>query len=519
MTTLLSKEKKYLTLEETAIRLSIPHGILCHLRQNGIIRPVRTENGLEYFGLPEVKEALGIYIIKKSDYLLASIKLAAQLLDVSYDTIRRWDKKGILASERPGGKDRYFRIDKLQEIKNNKPLSISEAADRLGISVTTLRRLEERGMIKPLRNPTGDRLYTREMLAKFVQSGVYMPKKLFSLTDERIEDGVLDEPRELAISDNKKQITHNKYTSIVVLRNSARTLGKAWAFTVMAAFLFLALSTGSYIIYPKQTAAFYQEKTDRFGMAASVVRPVGKVSLAMVRYIDESAYRSIVPPAVAASVADIGAEASETDSQASSALKASQKSDDTGKPSAAAGLMLDAEGKLNMNGLVRSGSVSTEILADGSVTSEKLADRAVEGRHLAPDSVTSETVKDHAIGEDDLADGAVTGIKIGDSAVTSDKVKDGSIQAMDLAQSLYFEDGQFIDLSSVTHETAFPQGLRLPNVESQKMANPSEGEGFIVWDKTTRKLMVYDGSVWKTAAWEETDATDSGEVVEEEVVE
>lgn len=41
---------------------------------------------------------------------------------------------------------------------------IKEAAVKLGISKSTLRRLEEKGLISPQRTPGGHRLYTQKML-------------------------------------------------------------------------------------------------------------------------------------------------------------------------------------------------------------------------------------------------------------------------------------------------------------------------------------------------------------------
>ena len=59
---------------------------------------------------------------------LVSISQAAKILDVSIDTVRRWDKQGILKSTRPDGKNRYFAVKDLENIKFAQPLSISEAS-------------------------------------------------------------------------------------------------------------------------------------------------------------------------------------------------------------------------------------------------------------------------------------------------------------------------------------------------------------------------------------------------------
>lgn len=52
---------------------------------------------------------------------LISISEAAEFLDVSIDTVRRYDKLGILHSTRPGGKTRYFDLGELKKVNLSKP--------------------------------------------------------------------------------------------------------------------------------------------------------------------------------------------------------------------------------------------------------------------------------------------------------------------------------------------------------------------------------------------------------------
>lgn len=108
---------------------------------------------------------------------LISISEAAKVLGVSIDTVRRWDKLGVLHSERPDGKNRYFSPDELKKHKLCQSLSISEAAISLGISTTTLRRLETRGLIKPKRNNAGERVYDKGLLKSFLNSDYLLRKK------------------------------------------------------------------------------------------------------------------------------------------------------------------------------------------------------------------------------------------------------------------------------------------------------------------------------------------------------
>src|SRR5260221_3549248 len=107
---------------------------------------------------------------------IVPIRVAAEILGVSIDTIRRWDKEGFLHSERPNGKDRYFSVEEREKVKLPKPLSISEVASRLHISQSTLRRLETRGFIHPERDSSGERVYTQKSLENFLASQYFLRK-------------------------------------------------------------------------------------------------------------------------------------------------------------------------------------------------------------------------------------------------------------------------------------------------------------------------------------------------------
>lgn len=107
---------------------------------------------------------------------LISISQTAKFLGVSIDTVRRWDKSGVLQSERPDGKNRYFSLSDLEEHRSNQPLTISETAKKLNVSATTLRRLEARGILVPNRNNAGERVYDKKTLEKFLQSDYFRRK-------------------------------------------------------------------------------------------------------------------------------------------------------------------------------------------------------------------------------------------------------------------------------------------------------------------------------------------------------
>jgi excisionase family DNA binding protein len=108
---------------------------------------------------------------------IVSISEAAQILGVSVDTVRRWDKTGLLKSERPDGKNRYFSLNQLKSFKLNQPLSISEASYELHISPTTLRRLVKKGLIQSGRNTAGERVFPKDALKDFLNSDYYLRRR------------------------------------------------------------------------------------------------------------------------------------------------------------------------------------------------------------------------------------------------------------------------------------------------------------------------------------------------------
>ena len=163
---------------------------------------------------------------------LIPISEAAKVLGVSIDTIRRWDKSGVLHSERPDGKNRYFFLNELEKYKFCQPLSISEAAGKLGISATTLRRLEARSLIKPERNSAGERVYDKELLKNFLNSDYFLRKK-------HIEEKI---PESFQVESDPIEIPHllAKKNEVQVNLKPLRRIPELLAATVMF-FLLLAI--------------------------------------------------------------------------------------------------------------------------------------------------------------------------------------------------------------------------------------------------------------------------------------
>jgi len=98
---------------------------------------------------------------------LLPIREASEMLGVSIDTVRRWERQGKITAERSQGGHRLFSHKKLEEFISSRPLSISEAAKELGVSVSTLRRRERSGLIAAEVGDNGRRFYTKTNLEQY----------------------------------------------------------------------------------------------------------------------------------------------------------------------------------------------------------------------------------------------------------------------------------------------------------------------------------------------------------------
>ncbi|MDO8444174.1 MAG: MerR family DNA-binding transcriptional regulator [bacterium] len=271
---------------------------------------------------------------------------AAEFLGVSIDTVRRWDEKGILHSIRPDGKNRYFSVAELEKVKFSEPLTISEAAQKLDISEATLRRLEEKDLIKPERSSGGERMYTAECLENFLRSDYY-------LRQETIESKVLSPPETGTEdkNDSHKDVKnlHDQHRALnAQVEEQKRHIHrlnifrKAFHYSMTMFFatfvLLVAIFTILFLLYPTATARWFglnsqavkaADLTDNSNLnqvetqgkvlgatyqpqvssepsfVSKVLQPVGGLSLEIVRRINPSTYSQIVAGQAIRDVNDI----------------------------------------------------------------------------------------------------------------------------------------------------------------------------------------------------------------------
>ncbi|MBI2338086.1 MerR family transcriptional regulator, partial [Candidatus Daviesbacteria bacterium] len=277
---------------------------------------------------------------------LVLISEAAKVLGVSIDTVRRWDKKGILHSERIDGKNRYFSISDLEKIKFTQPLAISQVSKQLDISQSTLRRMEEKGLIKPSRNGNGERLYSRQALEKFLNSEYFLrQKKVESKILQPLIKGDTEKTREPStqkILTMLQQETSENVSRLLLFRKAFFASG---LFLIVTLILLVGFITVSFILFPFETARFFgyikKSSTTAIGQHLSpaapflegkvidessrvlavqassapgpqkaqvlgvIFKPVSRISLQLVKQISPETYRKIIPSGLIEDVNDI----------------------------------------------------------------------------------------------------------------------------------------------------------------------------------------------------------------------
>lgn len=95
------------------------------------------------------------------------ISKAAKLLEVSSDTLRRWEKIGKLKSFRSEKGQRCFLEEDIQTLKFGPNLTIKKAAALLQISPSTLRRLTNQGKIQSTTGLNKYRTYSIDEILRY----------------------------------------------------------------------------------------------------------------------------------------------------------------------------------------------------------------------------------------------------------------------------------------------------------------------------------------------------------------
>ena len=108
--------------------------------------------------------------VSDQDSSSLSISQVARRFGVSLETIRRWEKAGLLHAIRPDGKNRIFQNQEVEELLQRQPLTASAAAEFLGISTKRLKEITSDGDVVPAGHGGATYVYTKDQLEKLKNS-------------------------------------------------------------------------------------------------------------------------------------------------------------------------------------------------------------------------------------------------------------------------------------------------------------------------------------------------------------
>ena len=465
---------------------------------------------------------------------LVSIGEAAKILGVSIDTVRRWDRNGILHSSRPSGKNRYFSIEELEKVKFSKPLSISEAAKQLGISESTLRRLEEKGLINPERNNAGERIYSRGCLEKFLKSDYFLrQKEIQSKILEPLEKRKLDieeKPKGQKIKTRNKilgaEVVEQK-EKIFSLINFKKIFLKSGLFLIMTFIFLVTLFTVLFLLYPENTAKWLgyrtknwqpiythlnhqdiatnsnngkilgaqypEEKKEKPSQLGKLLKPISTISLKVVKLINPEIYDKIVPEKLINNINDV---LSIDDNDYIVPLYTFTFPDTSYLKIPDTNLIENLNADY-LRGKVPGSGVGDLVVFDEDntifalkINGTNLEDGSIQG---GPDGV----ILDSSITFDDLADNSITTSKLADGSVTTSKISDLSITAAKIATGT-ITGTQVASDGSVTKSLIAGSEITVTNNNdgSWTISDSSGGEGDVVIaptsaqeDTTTRSTL------------------------------
>ncbi|HSX39902.1 MAG TPA: MerR family DNA-binding transcriptional regulator, partial [Candidatus Saccharimonadales bacterium] len=204
-----------------------------------------------------------------SEKNLISIGEASRVLNISIDTLRRWEKKGKLKSYPGKGKGRHFLVDDINQLKDLHLMGVGEAAMHLGISTSTLRRLEQRGALLSQRSATGQRFYPKSLVDNFSQKS---SSKVLRITKNPetfdTEKPIISKLQERHNKLSELEIVEANVTNKNVIDDEPNILNKqkqqfeASIFAGTLLLLAVLISSFSYVAYPQISDQFTFDKNN-----------------------------------------------------------------------------------------------------------------------------------------------------------------------------------------------------------------------------------------------------------------
>jgi len=452
-----------------------------------------------------------------------SISQVSIAVGVSADTLRRLEAKGKIKPKRGSGKRRLYSLDDIALLRQilkkpdqKKSFTIRQAADILAISVDTLRRWEKKGKIKSVRTPGGHRRFSFEAIEKVKETKYQPTPKPVALSVKKIiqsEPGLEPEPIHIAHQPGRAQVYFNL---------------SLMAFVIVSTFMMSIVRLSAMVVEQANELATQAEVQilDLEGQVLGVETEGGSVvtlarvldsdfNLSVNGYVEGSVLRSTstsdAPLVVESDTKVENLNADLLDGQDWTDLPdlITEASPDMWDFSEFKDSMaLDASTNIALGSLTlsTSGTGALDFNSTGQVSFAGNVD-AENGLDVTGNITTS---GDLTVTGGDITLGTASIFSGGDTASLNnidsiDSTTEGTFEsALDFLRSddsdsytsgtLSFSDGTFLDLSAIIHDDSALQGLRLP--QSTSLTSPSSGEGFVAWDTDDNKLQVFNGSSW-----------------------
>lgn len=454
---------------------------------------------------------------------LISISEASDFLGISIDTLRRWERQGKIRAKRDLHNNRYFFQKDLDSLKNTPHISIQEAASLLNLSPTTLRRLDEKGILKAARDKNNVRVYTQELLDNFVESTYFARQKSAKIQYAASHKAAKADTKSIEIA-----VLEHELSTIHKLANFRRfilstALGFLF-FSVLAIFLI----TLFYIQFPTHTASFFGYKKrlpppplatknkDVLGSQTSIyfteegnpisapLKPFNAVSLKIVQLIRPDIYKEVVPEEHIANINDVFT--IDENGNLTPYLPISLKNSAQLK-------LQDQDFASNLNAATVLGRKPGQDSGNLAYFDEAgvISTLRINSFQIADSAITTDKILNLSITSNDIADNAIIAAKIADDSVslstqtigsyikslTAGGGLTGSVDAEGSTPTLAIGAGYGISVgddsisvnastSSTTSTTSANSGLEVTATGIRLIGGCSDGQ-ILKWDNTNEK--------------------------------
>ena len=368
--------------------------------------------------------------------------------------------------------------DTVQSISDKQYIPISKFSKLIGKSNSSIRNYETLGIIHPIRDKRGNRMYSQDDIEKLRQ---------YTTSQKKLK---------IKVTQNKNlSVNNHKYIMSDLFTLKVASILFLLSISLLGVVFYLTTSSAKFV--PNGFIAAYRDIQKSDGIE-------GENNVLSGRIIrDNFQFNVDLPPKfqqVTECLKNINLTRSVIVSESLTTPRINQleEVDDITKDT--------LEKLLDIRGEVISAGLGTTIIQD----------KVIIGSKLSPEIIYEGTL--NIAGELQL-----NGTTIETTAEEINILANARINSFDeLLRSsedyefengtLSFAEGTLLDLSAINQNSTTPQGLKLP--QSSTFSNISSGEGFIACNTLTNTIMVFDGTSWNSVSGGGSPHTADGEGIE-----